>query len=238
MSEEIINVVYTDPELVKAGQQLMKQRKCAEIYNLTEQDNKQQNTMKNKSFKAFIIMLAIGILAGCLAHAQETIITNPVEPMPSFSSGLQQVYDSFTSSTNFAFAAGGGRSTTGNRNLAFADLAYNFNQNVDLIIGYDYLSQPHASQVNLVKGGINLQADLKPFKSLGFPNFTVTPFGFGLVATGDGTVSEILGGGVKTVIYSFKGFNVNVGVLYEKRTGDGIWNGEYLGGFFALSKGI
>lgn len=195
---------------------------------------------KNKTFTGLMIVLVIGLTVGLpkqMLKAQT--ITNAPSPL---SSGLQQIYDAATSSTNFGVAIGGGRSTIGQRSLAFADLAYNFNQNVGLLIGYDYLTaskhlnQP--SQANLVKGGLNLQVDLKPFKNFGLTNFTLTPFGFALMASGNGNVSEILGGGVKTKILSFKGVDLNAGVLYEDRTGAGFWNGRYVAGFLALSKGF
>lgn len=163
---------------------------------------------------------------------------NAVTAMPSFSGGLQQIYDATTGSTNYGLVIGGGRSTTGQRNLAFADLAYNFTPSVGMIIGYDYLwASRHfglPAQANLVKGGVNLQADLKPFKN----SFTVTPFAFALVSSGNGTVSEIIGGGAKTTLFEFKGIKFDLGVLYQNRTGAGFWDGRYFGGFAALTKGF
>jgi hypothetical protein len=201
-----------------------------------------KTSMKNKSTLLKVSLLA-GILAmGCSAQAQTVTITNPVPAMPTFSGGLQQIYDAATGATNYGLVIGGGRSTTGQRSLAFADLAYNFTPSVGLVVGYDYLwaskhlNQP--SQANLVKGGVNLQANLQPLKNYGFTNFTVTPFGFALVATGSGTVSEILGTGVKTTVTTFKGFNLNVGVMYEHRTGAGFWDGNYVTAFTALSRGF
>jgi hypothetical protein len=196
--------------------------------------------------KKFILpLLAVTALAvsAISSPAQEVNVTNSVSgQMPSFNAGLQQIYDAATSATNYGVVFGGGRSTTGQRNLAFADLAYNFNSNVGLIIGYDYLwaskhlGQP--SQANLVKGGVNLQANVQPLKNFGLTNFTVTPFGFALVATGNGNVSEILGAGVKTTLYTFKGFDLGGGLMYETRTGAGFWNGKYITGFLSLSKGF
>lgn len=189
---------------------------------------------------------ALSMLATGSLPAQDVTSTNTTPAMPAFtptlSGGLQQVYDAVAGSTNFGFAAGYARGTTGNRNVAFADVPYNFNSNVGLLIGYEYLWTAKAagipSQANLVKGGLNLQADLKPLKQFGFTNFTVTPFGFALVASGNGTVSEIIGGGAKTTVLTWKGLNVNLGVLYENRTGAGFWNGRYVGGFAAISKGF
>lgn len=194
---------------------------------------------KNKSFKAFIAMLAIGVISGCIARADDVTTTNSG---PSLTQGFQEIYDAATSATNYGLAFGAARGTTGQRNLAFADLAYNFNQNVGLIIGYDYLWAAkkfgQADSANLVKGGISLQVGLQPLKNFGLTNFTVTPFAFALVATGNGNVSEILGGGVKTRLWTWKGFDLDTGVLYEDRTGAGFWNGRYLGGFLAVTKGF
>lgn len=198
--------------------------------------------------KSSLILLLILVLAWFVAApapvaAQQVNVTNAVAgQMPSFNSGLQEIYDAATSATNYALVFGGGRSTTGQRSLAFADLGYNFNQNVGLVIGYDYLwASQHlnqAAQANLVKGGINLQANLQPLKNFGLTNFTVTPYAFALVATGNGNVSEILGGGIKTTIYSFKGFDLAGGLLYEDRTGAGFWDGKYVAGFIGLTKGF
>lgn len=192
----------------------------------------------------FLLTLAViaTVSYGCSRATAQTVNTINPQTMPSFSGGLQQMYDAVTGATNYGIAFGGGRSTTGQRNLAFVEVPYNFTRNLGLLIGYDYLwaskhlGQP--SQANLVKGGINLQADLQPLKNLGFTNFTVTPFGFVLMATGNGTVSEIVGGGAKTTITTWKGINLNLGVIYEDRTGAGFWDGRYIGGFFALSKGF
>ncbi len=161
---------------------------------------------------------------------------------PSLSGGLQQIWDAASVSTNFATAFGGGRSTSGNKDLAFAEFCYNFNANVGLVIGYDYLWTSKAagipSSANLVKGGLSLQAPIKPLKTYGFNNFTVTPFGFMLVATGNGSASEVMGAGLQTKILSFKGFNLNAGIIYEKRTDAGYWNGNYAAAFLGLSKGF
>ena len=203
--------------------------------------------MKRPSFVSSLwIIVVCGIithtLASCTkAHAQDVTVTN-AQTMPSLSSGLQQIYDAATSSTNYGVAIGGGRSTTGQKNVAFAELLYNFTPSVGMLIGYDYLWTGKQAgvpgQANLVKGGLNLQADLHPLKQYGFTNFTVTPFGFALVASGNGGVSEIMGAGVKTQLYTFKGFNLNGGVLYEDRTGAGYWNGRYVGGFLAITRGF
>lgn len=159
---------------------------------------------------------------------------------PSLSSGLQQIVDSFGTATNWATVTGYGHSTKGNKNLAFVDLAYNFSQSVGVVIGYDYLwdNQAKTSQANLVKGGINLQAPIKPLKQFGFENLTVTPFGFVLMSSGNGNVSEIVGGGGKVKLWEFHGYGLNTGLIYENRIGAQEWSGRYLGGFLSVSKGF
>lgn len=198
--------------------------------------------MKNKSMlKGVLIVVTIGLICHA-AFGQDISVTNvPPNPAPSLSSGLQQIYDSINS-TNIGVVIGGGRATTGQRNLAFADLLYNFTPSVGAVIGYDYLwagkSQGHASQANLVKGGINLQADILPFKGFGLTNVVVTPFGSAMVASGNGTVSEIYAAGGKIAVYSKWGLKFNLGAMVEKRTGSGYWDATYPCGFFAVTKGF
>jgi len=192
---------------------------------------------------AFITALVIVAASfyGCTGHAQTVVVTNAAV-MPSFANGIQMVYDSVAGATNYGLATGFARATHGNRNVAFAEVAYNFNTVFGAIVGGDYLWTSKKSGVpsasNMVKGGLNLQTDLYPFKNFGLPNLKVTPFAFGLVATGNGVVSEILGGGAKTTIATWKGINVNLGVVYETRTGAGYWDGRYVGGFLAITKGF
>ncbi len=187
------------------------------------------------------IVIALIFFKATKSHAQEVNVTNAVA-MPSFSSGLQQIYDSFTVSTNYAVAFGGGRATTGNRNLAYADYIYNVSRNVGLVIGYDYLWTAKAagvpSQANLVKGGISFQAQLAPLKNYGLTNFFVTPFANGLVASGNGSASEILTAGAKTTLVTFSGWNFNLCGFVEKRTSAGYWDGTYACAAVAFSKGF
>jgi len=201
--------------------------------------------MKTKSYVPFLLallILAILFFQCGRVHAQTVLVTNPAPAMPSFSSGLQQIYDSVTVSTNYAIATGYGRATTGNRNLAFADYIYNVSQNVGMVAGYDYLWTSKASgipsQANMVKGGISFSADLHPLKNYGLTNFIVTPFANGLVASGSGGVSEILTVGGKTVLVTFIGWNLNLCGFYEKRTGSGYWDAAYVCGAVAFSKGF
>ncbi|MDE2104820.1 MAG: hypothetical protein KGL39_46720 [Patescibacteria group bacterium] len=196
--------------------------------------------MKNNrtiaTLKAIAAMIGVGILCHS-ALGQTVTVTNPAPAMPSFSSGVQEIYDAFGSSTNYGVVVGGMRATTGNRNIVFADLVYNVSQNVGIVIGYDYLTGG-PKQVNLVRGGVTLSAPIHILKQFGFTNVVMTPFASGLVATGGGSASTILAAGDKVDVYSFKGFDLGVGVIWEKRSNAGYYNGSYLGGFGCLSKGF
>jgi len=200
--------------------------------------------MKTKNYVPFLLallVLAILFFQCGKVHAQ-TVTTTNAQAMPGFSAGLQMIYDSVTVSTNYAIATGYGRAATGNRNLAFADYIWNVSQNVGLVAGYDYLWTSKASgvhaQANLVKGGVSLSADLHPLKNYGFTNFIVTPFANSLVASGSGGVSEVVTVGGKTVVATFSGWNLNLCGFYEKRIGSGYWDGAYICGAVAFSKGF
>jgi len=178
-----------------------------------------------------------------VASAQTVTVTNPAPAMPSFSSGLQEIYDSVTVSTNYAVALGGGRATTGNRNLAFADYVYNVSENVGLVLGYDYLWTAKAagvpSQANLVKGGITLSAKIYPLKNFGLTNTAVTPFANVLLATGNGSASEIITAGGKLNIATFGGgWNLSAVGFWETRKDAGYWTASYVCGALAVSKGF
>jgi len=195
-----------------------------------------------------IITLCLALcVAACFfvcpkAHAQSVNITNPAPAMPSFSSGLQQIYDVITVSTNYAVAIGGGRATTGNRSLAYADYIYNVSQNVGLVIGGDHLWTSKKSgipaQSNLVKGGVTLSALIYPLKNFGLTNVCMTPFANLLVASGSGQVSEIITAGDKLNLVTFSGWNLGVIGFYENRIGAGYWTGKYICGGLEVNKGF
>ena len=182
--------------------------------------------------------IGIGLLILASASLEVLAQTNTT---PTFQAGAQQIYDAVTTSTNFGLALGGGRSTTGNRNLAYGDFVYNVSQAVGLVIGYDYLwtsTKGVPAQANLVKGGLTIQAPLQPFKNVGWTNVVVTPYAFALVATGNGSMSQILGGGINYKLTEWKGFKFNVGLLYEQRTDAGYWDAKYIAGTLAITHGF
>jgi len=160
----------------------------------------------------------------------------------SFSGGLQQIGDAVSSSTNWTAIAGYGHSTSGNKSLLFADIAYNFNQNVGIVGGYDYLFGNGNSQANIVKGGVTLSLPMHPFAFLGSTfatNITCTPFVADLLATPKNSgagIGNIMTTGVNFDVYSFKNFELGAGVQIEKRTGQGDWDGSYYLVHLAISR--
>ena len=210
--------------------------------------------MKNKSTLLKVSLLSIVCAMGCYTQAQvaappaidpagTTVITaTNAAPMPSFSSGLQEIYDTVTVSTNYAFAAGYMRATTGNRNLGYADYVYNVSQNIGLVIGYDYLwtakKSGVPSQANLVKGGLTISATIAPLKNFGLTNVLMKPFATGLVATGAGQASTILTAGDEVDLVTFHGWDFGLALQWESRQDAGFWDGKYLGGFGVIKKGF
>ena len=197
-----------------------------------------------KLFKQIAIVAALA-LCGLAASAQTATNTAPLtgtNAMPTFSAGLQELYDSVTVSTNYAVALGAGRATTGDRNLAYADYIYNVSQNVGLVIGGEHLWTSKKagipSQSNVVKGGITLSAQIYPLKNFGLTNVCMTPFANGLVATGGGTASTIVTVGDKINLATFSGWNLGLAGMYEKRSNAGYWTANYVCGMLALSKGF
>jgi hypothetical protein len=78
-----------------------------------------------KSFK--LTLLAAIMCCGLTSQAQTNV--------PSISGGIQEIGQAIANSTNWTGVAGYGRATKGNKNLAFFDAAYNFNQNVGIVAG-------------------------------------------------------------------------------------------------------
>jgi hypothetical protein len=190
-------------------------------------------------------------VAGCVtAHAQEVNITNAVADAhlsPTVSGGLQQLYDAALGSTNFALAVSGGVKLADTHvKIAAVDYLYNFNENAGLLIGFDYLwgSQTNGSAANVVKGGLNLKADIQPFKNFGLTNIVATPFVAELVATpvsgtqNNGGAGLISVAGLDFRIVTWKSITLHGGGFYENRTGQGWANGNYALIHLAASRGF
>lgn len=152
----------------------------------------------------------------------------------SFTGGLQQIADAISNTTNWTAVAGGGRSLTGNKNLAFAAVAYGFNENVGVVLGYDTLWSKRITQQNSVKGGLTLQATIHPFTFIGttfLTNVVATPFAGYLIASPKNSkdaLAQIATVGVNFNLLEFSRFVLDAGGQYENRTGQGIWSGNYI----------
>jgi hypothetical protein len=200
----------------------------------------------NKTLKLLWTIATIGLLALAVsARAQSTNQIPNLIPAPSFSAGLQEMASAVASSTNWTIIGGAGRATTGNRDIAFGAVAYNFDP-VGILVGVDTLWAPHQSQqqqVNVLKGGITLSARIHPFAFIGstfLTNVVGTPFGMALVATPSGgskdSIATIAGGGINFDIVQFKNFELVIGAEYESRTGSGFWDGAYAMAHLGVSR--
>jgi hypothetical protein len=186
--------------------------------------------------KKLKLIIGLALVAGITTQAQ----TNA----PSISGGIQEIGQAIAASTNWTVVSGYGRSTSGNRNLAFFDVAYNFNENVGIVAGYDYLwSKGQQSQANIVKGGITLSATIHPFAFVGstfLTNVVATPFAADLLATPSGNnnsgIGNIVTAGVNFDVLSFKNFELVSGLQYENRMGQGYWSGNYLMEHLGISR--
>jgi len=191
--------------------------------------------------KTRILLLAALLCFAGITQAQ----TNPP---PSFSGGIQQIADAIGLAP-WTAVFGAGRASTGNRNLAFGAVAYNFNQNVGAVIGVDRLWAPHQDvqqQDNALKGGLTLSAPIHPFAFLGSSfafatNVVGTPFVSALIATPTGgssdSVATIATVGINFDLASWKGFTLGAGGQVETRSGSGYWNGTYYLADLNISKG-
>lgn len=183
----------------------------------------------------------ITLLAACFALAGYSQITNSSPVSPSFSQGAQIMLDSVLHATNWTVVGGYGRSLEsstklGNKNVAFAAVAYNFTENVGLIAGYDTLwsgsGATKSSTFNALKGGLSLQLPTHPFAFVGstfLTNVVATPFVADLLATpksGD-AIGNIVTAGINFDLWAVKNFEIVGGVQIEKRTGQGDWDGKY-----------
>ena len=202
--------------------------------------------MKHQSNRPLVTVVILFIIAcavyGCNRAKGQTITATTNQPS-SFSNGLQEIYDSVAVSTNYALTFGAGRATTGNRNAAYADYVYDVSQNVGLVVGYDYLWTAKAagvpSQANLVKGGITLSALIYPLKNFGLTNVAVTPFANVLLATGNGSASEIITAGGKVDLVKFGGgWNFGAVGFWETRKDAGYWTGDYIFAGLVVHKGF
>ena len=183
-------------------------------------------------------LIIIAALTLCVsALAQTNMPPSPVAPTnlvsnPTISGALQEGWDALTTGTNFAFVAGAGRGLVGNKTVYFGDMFYNLNQNAALVLGGDVLHAPGINNANIVKGGLQLQAAFYPFPSV-MPKLKVTPFAGYLVATPTGGNQN--NGGIGAIAYTGVDWHYefatswffHVGMVYQNRTGEGTFDGNY-----------
>lgn len=171
------------------------------------------------------ILIGVGLLALTVINTQAQTNTG------SFLSGLTTMEQAVTSGTNWSIVGGYGHSLKGNNSLEFGDVAYAFNDNLGAIVGYDALQGSGVSLYNSVKGGLTLKTQIFPLAWTGIAaleKIPGQPFVGDLIATAkDGSIGNIVTTGINFNVYSFKNFNLDLGVQYELRAGEGVFNGNY-----------
>lgn len=110
--------------------------------------------MKNKSMlNGLMVMLAIGVLGGCIAHAQET---NPGNPGTTFVNSVEQYFTDIN--TNYTFIgvklelSSGYKQVTGANAASELYAQYNLTENVDVMGNFQFSGV--GSAVNAAEGGI------------------------------------------------------------------------------------
>lgn len=191
----------------------------------------------SKVSKSVIIVALLGLSVTAIAQTNnppDTGVPNLLGDSAT-SSLLQQAYDDTIGTSNGVFVATAARKLVGNANRFSLDYIYSFNQNAALIIGYDDIRSGGYSQANILKGGLNLKANIYPFKNFGNTNFVLQPYGFALAASptsgtsNNGGIGQLVGGGVSWEHSFTKNLSLELGGFYENSTGEGIYNGNWLG---------
>jgi hypothetical protein len=197
----------------------------------------------NRKF-THIILIALFLCACAPVMAQST---NAVPDLISqqYGSLAQQVYDDTIGTSNGVFVATGARKLVGNANRFSLDYIYSLtpgatNVGAGLVIGIDDIRAGSLSQANVLKGGVTLNANVYPFKNFGATNFFVTTYAFSLVATptsgtsNNGGIGQLSGAGASYEQHFTKNLSLELGGFYENATGEGKYNGNYLGVLFGL----
>jgi hypothetical protein len=190
--------------------------------------------------KLFIITIIAG-LALC-GRAQTNQVPNLItNATPNILATLTSLAQDVTSGTNWSIVGGGGISTDGKNGLAYAVVAYDFTANVGVIAGEDVLFASGQHQFNSLKGGITLKTQIAPLSWTGISwlqSVQGTPFVADLIATGNGgsSVGNIVATGMDFNVYAFSNFELSIGAEYDNRTGQGIYDGNYVSGHLAISR--
>lgn len=193
--------------------------------------------------KKYLSIGAAILLAAVNSHSQTVNRSNPV---PGWQMATENIISNIFSGTNWSAVVGYGRSTAhmvSNRgkNLAFADVAYGFSQNVGIIFGYDYLWAKGLNEQNTVKGGLTLQDPIRIFSFLGstfLTNTVGTPWIGDALATpkGNNSLGNLFLFGVNFEAYPFSNMSVDLGIFGENRSGQGPWDGNYLAGHVGITR--
>jgi hypothetical protein len=182
--------------------------------------------------KKYLIAI-MALLVATVSQAQTNSI--PLPASTEYSSLVQQLYDDTIGTSNGVFVVTAARKLTGNANRYSVDYIYSFNDVAGLILGVDDIRSGGYSQANILKGGLNLQANVYPFKNFGLTNFFVTPYAFALIATptggtsNNGGIGQLTGAGVSFEQKLTKNLSLEVGGFYENSTGEGSYNGNWAG---------
>jgi hypothetical protein len=169
-----------------------------------------------------------------------TTTTTPATDSGAFGH-LGAIAKDITSGTNWAVVAGGGRATSGNRNVAFAAVAYSFQNGVGIIAGEDVLFGKGKPQAAALKGGVTLQTTIHPLAFIGTAwatNILGQPFVGDLLATpkGNNGIGNIMTTGINFDFVNFGRFAFGGGFQYENRSGQGPWSGNYVLGHLAFRR--
>lgn len=182
----------------------------------------------------WLIVITFLIVSCTSGHAQST---NTV-PLPVTSQEvnlMQQFYDSTIGTSNGVFVATAARKLTGNANRFSLDYLYSFNNNAALVLGIDDIRSGGYSQANILKGGLNLKADIYPLKNFGVTNFFVTPYAFALAATpvsgtsNNGGIGQLAGTGIAWEHSFTKNLSMELGGFFENSSGEGTYSGNWVG---------
>lgn len=148
--------------------------------------------------------------------------------------GIGEIGSALATATNWTVTAGYGHALKGNGSLGFADLAYNFSENVGVVLGVDNMFGGGKSEWNDVRGGVSLSLNLHPFAFIGGTNFltrmNATTFVADLMATprNGNAIGNILVTGVAFDLFRVKNFDVGFLAAWEQRSGQGDASGKYL----------
>jgi len=166
-------------------------------------------------------------------------------PAPAESQSLVQQFFNKALGTNATGGLGYIHSTKGNNQGVFADYGYNFAQSdsgstyAGVLLGIEDLWRGGGggnNDANYFKGGATVGGRAHPLANWGLTNFTTIGGGFALLSTttkgpDNGKLSNINGAFFATPIKVAKKLEVAPSFLYENRSGQSKFGGNYIGGF-------